>query len=375
MKKTLVAIAALTAVSAFAQSSVTIYGRVNEGLTTSKAEDKAGQVTKSFGAKSNTWTSSRFGVNVNEDLGSGTSAQAVWESNIGVTAGEASTSTVRQAFVGLKDSKLGGVQLGAVYTPEYTQGITVAGTVNGVGFGGGALIVSSAAAKTNVAVHRLGTIDQSNMVNYTAPKMGDLTLSAQWGSTAAEKSGTTGGANVEDAKGSIMGLSANYAKGPLNATASYVTAKTEAIAVAGTAFAAGTATTAPTQYVAAVSAADRTQKNTTLSATYELGAAKLFGYYANREVSGTTTRDYKTYNVGATYTMGALTPFVSMSSGKMKDATTDLMDLSASQVGVSYAFSKRTNAYLYQTSYKDDKATTTSMSKASETSLGVAHQF
>jgi predicted porin len=323
--------------------------------------------------KDNTWTSSRFGVNVNEDLGGGTSAQAVWESNIGVTDGAAATGTVRQAFVGLKDSKLGGIQAGAIYTPEYTQGITVAGTVNSYGFGSETLVVG--APKTTTSVHRLGTLDASNAINYIAPKMGDLTLSAQWGTAGAQATGANGGANTTDTKGSIMGLSANYAKGPLNATASYMTKKVESMAVSAVAAVAPTGQTAYTAPVAAADAADTTQKNTTVSATYEMGAAKLFGYYAKRDLSGTTTRKYTTYNVGATYTMGATTPFVSYSSGTLKDATTTLSEPSATQVGVTYALSKRTNAYLYQASYKDDKAATTASSKASQTSLGIAHQF
>jgi predicted porin len=138
-----------------------------------------------------------------------------------------------------------------------------------------------------------------------------------------------------------------------------------------------TATT-PTQcqtITAAVDAADTKQKNTTLSATYDVGAAKLFGYYANREMSGTTVVKYTTYNVGATYTMGALTPFVSYSSGTLKNATATTGEPTATQFGASYALSKRTNAYLYQASYKDNLALTSTSYKASQTNLGIAHSF
>jgi predicted porin len=342
----------------------------------------------------NSWTSSRFGVTVNEDLGGGMSSQAVWESNIGTTEAAAATGSLRQAFVGLKSNTMGTIQAGAVYMPEYGQGITVAGTVNSYGQGGTVLNQDSTAVKTSTAVHRMGTIDQSNMINYIAPKMGAVTLSAQVGTAGAQKTGASGGANTTDTKGDLMGLSANYAQGPLNATASYSTLNKSTMAVsaaaskcAPTSGANATAITCVAADIAAgnvyvlaptvaAAATDTKQKNTTLSATYALGAANLYGYYANREMSGTTVLKYTTTNVGVNYTMGALTPFVSMSSGSLKDsAGAETSKPSATQIGVNYAFSKRTNAYLYQASYKDDKALTTTSYKASQTAFGVAHAF
>ncbi|TXI10233.1 MAG: porin, partial [Polynucleobacter sp.] len=102
MKKSLIALAALSTIagSVAAQSSVTIYGRINPGYAMTESTTAAGIKTETFGYQANGWTSPRLGVNIVEDLGGGQQAVGVWETNI-ATEG-ASTGTVRQAFAGLK---------------------------------------------------------------------------------------------------------------------------------------------------------------------------------------------------------------------------------------------------------------------------------
>jgi predicted porin len=81
MKKTLVAIAALAAVSAFAQSSVTLYGRVDAGLFSQKTEtlNAAGVLggVRQTGINNGSavgLTGSRWGMRGTEDLGGGLKA-------------------------------------------------------------------------------------------------------------------------------------------------------------------------------------------------------------------------------------------------------------------------------------------------------------
>jgi len=365
-----------------------MYGRLDHGYTASTLEDKDGKETKSGNIAAGAWTSNRLGLIANEDLGGGTKAQLLWETGLGSLSGVASTSTIRQAFVGLSDAKLGTVQVGAIYAPEYFQYLAIAGSANARGFvDTGLVLSSSSSAKTNTAVHGLGLIKNRNMINYIAPKMGAVTLSAQVGSASASKTNASGSALASDTSGDIMGLSANYANGPLTVGASYLTEKKKAQAVTGDYVKiVGTTLTRVTSCsssstdlcitnTAKVDAADTEQTNLALTAGYTMGALKLNAFVANREMTGTTTLKYDTTNLSATYTMGKASPFISYSTGKMKNATTTLNDLTATQVGVNYAFSKRTSAYLFQSSYKDDAATTTNSYKASQTSVGVYHAF
>jgi predicted porin len=383
-------------------SSVTIYGRINPGIANQEIKDSAGKRTETTGYQANGWTSPRLGLNIVEDMGQGLSAVGTWEANI-ATEGSA-VGTVRQAFAGLKGG-FGQVTIGNQYLPEYTQGITVAGTVNSYGFGGAALSQTATVKKTNTSVHRLGTVDSGNVINFVAPTMGGVTVTATYGKSASEVTNSSGSALETDTNSTIAGLSANYKAGALDATLSYSQSKADNLAVAGSyythtlsggtapayAVITSTATTSCTASLtvicqtvtAAVDAANTKQKNWTANATYTLGAAKLFAYYADREMTGTTELDNKAYNLGVQYAIGKATPFAAISSAKVKNAAgTTINDLSATQVGVTYAFSKRTTGYAYVASYKDDvalsyagSAATANSSKAKATSVGIAHNF
>ncbi len=396
MKKSLIALAALSTIagSVAAQSSVTIYGRINPGVATQELTDGAGKVTKTTGYQANGWTSPRLGLNIAEDLGGGLTAIGTWEANI-ATEG-AAVGTVRQAFAGIRGKGFGTVTIGNQYTTEYGQGINVAGTVNSYGFGSSGLSLTSTQKQTATAVHRFGEITQGNSIRWVAPAMGGVTFAADLGKSVSQATGASGGANTTDTRSDFLGLSANYKAGNLDATLAYAEAKNKSLAVTGdyitTTFTSNTvaastdidrttsctasSTVACTTITAAASAVDTKQKNLTASGTYTLGAAKLFAYYADREMTGTTRLDYKTYNLGATYTIGKVTPFAQVSDGKLKDsAGATSADLSSYQVGATYAFSKRTTGYAYVAEYKDKVATGTASKKAEVTAFGISHNF
>jgi predicted porin len=301
---------------------------------------------------------------------------------------------VRQAFAGIRGKNFGTVTIGNQYTTEFGQGITVAGTVNSYGFGGSGLSVSTSGKQTNTAVHRLGEITQGNSIRWVAPAVSGITFAADLGKSTSEATGTTGGANTTDTTSDFLGLSANYKAGKLNATLAYSEIKEKSLlqatpsvtvvsatsqcvdtgmvygAFSGDDQSGGTCTlTAPLR--------DRKQKNLTASATYDLtAAAKVYAYYADREMTGTTVLDYKTYNLGAQYTIGKVTPFAQMSDGKLKSSTgATTADLSSYQVGATYAFSKRTTGYAYVAEYKNKVATGTDAKKAEVTAFGISHNF
>jgi len=71
MKKTLVAIAALAATGAFAQTSVTLYGNMDQAVFDAKQSGG----NKVLSSASNAGTTSLWGITGSEDLGGGTKAE------------------------------------------------------------------------------------------------------------------------------------------------------------------------------------------------------------------------------------------------------------------------------------------------------------
>ncbi|HEV3432212.1 MAG TPA: porin [Paraburkholderia sp.] len=116
MKKTLMvaALAGAFATAAHAQSSVTLYGLIDAGLTYSSAQK--GHAT--YQATSGTVNGSRFGLRGAEDLGGGLKAIFTLENGFNIdngNMGQKSRLFGRQAFVGLASDQFGAVTLGRQY--------------------------------------------------------------------------------------------------------------------------------------------------------------------------------------------------------------------------------------------------------------------
>jgi predicted porin len=124
MKKSLIALAALSTIagSAFAQSSVSIYGVLDASEYRSQSN---GHAYTAFNTK--TTATSRIGLKGTEDLGSGLKASFNLEEEVSLaTGGTGSTSTGagagsfnRATNVGLESSQFGGLTLGRQAAPIY----------------------------------------------------------------------------------------------------------------------------------------------------------------------------------------------------------------------------------------------------------------
>ena len=116
MKKKIIALAlsALFAVSAFAQSSITLYGVLDEGINyTNNAGDKSAYQLESGYAQG-----SRWGLKGSEDLGGGLKAIFDLENGFDINSGalgQGGRMFGRQAFVGLTSSNYGTVSVGRQY--------------------------------------------------------------------------------------------------------------------------------------------------------------------------------------------------------------------------------------------------------------------
>ena len=116
MKKTLVAVAltGVFATAAHAQSSVTLYGLIDAGIT--YTNNQAGH--SSWQQTSGTVNGSRWGLRGAEDLGGGLKAIFTLENGFSInngTAGQNNRLFGRQAFVGLASEQFGSVTFGRQY--------------------------------------------------------------------------------------------------------------------------------------------------------------------------------------------------------------------------------------------------------------------
>lgn len=220
MKKTLLALAALGAVSgaAMAQTNVTLYGIADASIGMADTDrDGSSNVMHVF---SGVQSSSRIGVRGSEDLGNGLRGIFNLESGVDVDTGAASGGSqfwARRAVVGLAGG-FGEIRLGRDYTSGYS--VLSATDVMSLGLWGNWHTFSQNGGVTSRV---------SNGLFYTSPNWGGFTLRAMY--AAGEQDGTAersfSGAigNVPKNTGNMFGLSGAYANGPLALQAYWQQAK------------------------------------------------------------------------------------------------------------------------------------------------------
>ncbi|WP_233856223.1 porin [Paraburkholderia sp. HD33-4] len=120
MKKIVFSVFALSATAtAMAQSSVTLYGIVDNGIVYETNQPK-GHV---FAGQSGGWAQSRFGLKGAEDLGGGTHAIFQLESRLNTMNGSVANGSFfeGQATVGLQNDTWGQIKLGNMGSAEISQ--------------------------------------------------------------------------------------------------------------------------------------------------------------------------------------------------------------------------------------------------------------
>ena len=134
MKKTLMvaALSGVFATAAHAQSSVTLYGLIDAGLT--YTNNQGGQ--HNFKMTSGSVNGSRWGLRGAEDLGGGLKAIFTLENGFGINDGtlkQGGREFGRQAFVGLSSNQFGSVTLGRQYDSmvDYVGPLALTGTQYG----------------------------------------------------------------------------------------------------------------------------------------------------------------------------------------------------------------------------------------------------
>ncbi|CAD6551546.1 porin [Paraburkholderia sabiae] len=139
MKKTLMvaALSGVFATAAHAQSSVTLYGLIDAGITyTNNQATAPNQGHSNVQMTSGSVNGSRFGLRGAEDLGGGLKAIFTLENGFGINDGtlkQQSRLFGRQAFVGLASDQFGAVTLGRQYDSmvDYVGPLSLTGTQYG----------------------------------------------------------------------------------------------------------------------------------------------------------------------------------------------------------------------------------------------------
>lgn len=356
MKKTLIALAALAATSAFAQSSVTIYGRLDAGYsatTTTGYAAGTGAATevKNNGINTDGLATSLWGMKGVEDLGGGMKANFQLEQGVAVDSGAIASTTganlsataEKQGFnrvstLGLSGN-FGEVKIGRDYTPLFA-------TI-------GASDIFATTGATTVNLFPDG-VRASDMVSYSTPAamMGGFGAKVMFGRNDQSTTAAT-------ATSRNTGLSLSYAAGPLMV---------------------GLAWGEITGNAAGVSSE---QKGAALVGTYNFGAAKLFaGHTRAKAQTNTAVNTYteaNETNLGVTVPMGAATFMAGIGRNNVDSTTAGVTNGTSGNdyvLGVTYDLSKRTALYIKHGVYgKLDNTAALAGGKAQTTALGVKHTF
>ncbi|MDC8784700.1 porin [Roseateles koreensis] len=317
MKKiALVAALAAVAAPAFAQSSVTLWGRIN----TSVESQKTGDADRVVAVQNN---SSRLGFKGNEDLGGGLKASFMLEHGLNSDDGK-QTSTAfwnREAAVQLSGA-FGAIKAGLWFNGSYFA------TADYVSMHNHDTGTSSDALYSGIGW------TTGNKVGYFLPNIGGLTGEFSVHAGEGAKVGTSVEKHAYDA-------ALNYDMGPLHLGAGYS------------------------------SQGDGSQY--AVRGLYELGAFTFGGYYQREE----TGNGYKARDIGrvsAMYTLGASEFHINV-GGTTSGGNGSFMTNGAKQYTLAYNYnlSKRTKVYAFYTAV--DSTADHHVGDFDSLAVGIRHNF
>ncbi|MDR3398998.1 MAG: porin [Pandoraea sp.] len=344
MKKSLLALGVLGAFAgaAHAQSSVTLYGIIDAGLTyTSKTGGNlagTGNTSKNFAFSNGNLQGSRWGLKGAEDLGGGLKAIFVLENgfNLGTgTLGQNSRMFGRQAYVGLSSATAGTLTIGRQYDS----------VVDFVGpYASGSQWSTFAGAHPFDNDNLNNSFRVNNTVKYTSVNYGGFSAGGMYGFSNSANNGSTGSGFANNR---AYSFGAGYANGPLSFGAGYLYLGSPASNATGVINNTGDATTAMT-------AGGLSDKAWIASAggSYAFGPATLglvYGHSVYQYVGGGSWK-FDNAELNAKY---MLTPALQLGASYTYTwSTLNALGTNVSpkyhqvNLGVDYFLSKRTDTYL-----------------------------
>ena len=378
MKKTLIAVAALSAMAASAMAAnVTVYGKIDQGLQVQSSKTGNADRTTTWKGTSGISSGSRWGLKGTEEIADGYKVGFVFESGfdgMDGKSGQGSRLFGRDAFLTL-GTPFGTLTVGR--TGMLSDGCTgdiIAGPASPFGTS-----YSLAATTKNTFGDILGG-RTDRAVRYVSPKFAGVQVHAEYANMTysetkfvehklengnvvkVEETASKVGATAST-KQRYGGIGVSYANGPFYA-----------------------AVAAETIRQAALNSAKKDPKFFSFAANYDFGVAKVFaGYqYAKdtqpaEKILGQKVGVMKKYNAGtlgvsAPVASGTLMASVAYRKGDITD-TKDLKQMTGA-IGYKYSLSKRT--YLYtDVAYSELqlKETTKTKTKTTEFNVGICHNF
>ena len=333
MKKTLIAVAALSAMAASAMAAnVTLYGKIDQGFQVQSKKVDGKDRDTTWKGVSGISSGSRWGLKGTEEIADGYKVGFVLESGFDGMDGTGNNAFNRDAFLTL-DTPYGMLTVGR--TGKLSDGNTgdiIAGKASPFGTS------YKLAASTNTTFVGFDTSRTDRAVRYVSPKFAGVQVHAEY-------------ANMNDEgklpnKKRYGGIGVSYANGPFYAAMTAETIRMPA----------GVAGDDPQAYG--------------LAANYDFGVAKVFaGYQYAKESANWGDLNAGTLGVSAPVAGGTVMASVAYAKGD------DSHSLTSGALGYKYSLSKRT--YLYtDVAYAQEKAATTKVkTKTTQFNAGICHNF
>ncbi len=362
MKKSLVALAALAATGAFAQSTVTVSGGLALAVgTTEFGVNKSGaQIARQTG---------NIAFKGTEDLGNGLKANFEVQTTVGqaaatnVTTGQAAQRTLlgdRGAYVNLQGG-FGTAQVGRSATAVralwgaigdvsrlgVVNGIsasTSASTTNSSAFGDGGVLISAATAGGDENARVIYGDTYANQVNYVSPTFNGFTVAVGLNPVQAADTGIGNNAANKD----TYSYSLQYATGPIAAAYNLTDAKGGSVPY----------------------------KMHTILASYDFGVAKVgLTQQSIKLASGVNPASGWAVTAAAPVGPGSLGLGYGKRGQSASVSTNFADDVKQMFVGYRYDLSKRTNLQVVYNKIDHNRSTGAKTTDIKETHLIVAHTF
>ena len=375
MKKTLVALAAIASVSAFAQSSVKIEGYFDRGYAKVDNTNTL-KSSKTVGSNAGT-TGVRFIAT--QDLGSGLSATALFGADFADLAGANQDATAvtatsiqtggfnnAQSYLEFKSNSIGSLRLGVVNNEILTVATSVAAPALSTGIGStysssfsthdgygtgvtgsGGIVSYATQSATNGGARG---IRQANTIKYISPNISGITV-AYGMAPKNDNAGTADTVGVQDA-------SIRYTNGPLDVMYSSLEYDVGATAPLNGGLTASTK-----------------NKQTLLGASYSvMPTLKLHAGSGGSTVSTTSLGNSSTTQYGVTWNA---TPNINVMyvAASVNDKNTVNYDRKMSGLGLDYNFTKTTRAYYRMDNINLNTVTASTGTSIKRSAFGISTSF
>jgi predicted porin len=376
MKKSLIALAALAATGAFAQSSVTIYGTLDVGVAKLSGQEMGiNNVNASYPVSTSSTALlnafARQGTGTNnmgfrgiEDLGNGLYAGFDLQTGgLDTSNGNPGLAFSRESHLKLGSNVWGDLKFGRTVSTICSVGCSF--DYNYIGAGSAYALVGLSPAANK------GSSRRSDLIEWTSPVMsgftarlgtqlrGDLNADGSFATSAGSAysaTSTGGGANTTVSNYKqvyVVGL--NYVNGPFRAALAIETAASDSNAQRDAQYAAAEYNFGFAK-VAAGYMVNTNKGGAAVPKVSGTGTDDRTGLYALSTATGTTT-------YGKGYTLGAVVPVGAWNFG-VQYADNSEQKITATELFAQYSLSKRTTVYAYTTSLSGTKAVAATASQA-----------